>query len=1366
MLSKKITITKKVAEKSPVADNKVIKKSLVILKKLDNTSDVLDNIAPKKKISIGKPSIIVNDEDTEDTVSPVKKSIVIKTKDETTEGVGKKISIKKKTIESGDFIHYDHRTHVYRKPDNYICSDEPIKNIEWLYDIKEKKCYEQEFIYFPAWERVYLEILSNASDIANKSRRLGTDPGTIEIKMNKKRIAIKNYGLPFPTGIHKKMGMPTPQAALGVLLTSTNYETERHEAGTNGIGAKATNIFSKYFQVIIYNANEKVKYSQIWRDNMTICEDPITEEYTGAVSSTEILYDIDFERFNIDDKEFYPLDNEGNDPVREAFPDLECENFYNENVMALFARHAIDTSFTLKLAVSFNGIKYDFTNIKKYAILYFGDDAVKNSIVHYQWPTDAVVDIKKGGFQNGSVPPLLEILAIDTPDEARHISFVNCMMTRDGGVHINAAFKALGDSVVNKINDSFKKKGKKSSSDDAANKRSNLININEVKPHISLVMSCRVVNPKFTSQMKTKLSAPVPKIKIEEATLKPLKDWKLVDRLYAAIQAKQFKTLAKNGGRNSRINDLKFKDANAPKNQRLNCILYLVEGDSAASYVQELVRLAPTGREYIGVLPLKGKILNVTNANILQLQNQPELERIRDAIGLIEGLDYGDDNNYSKLRFGSIMVMTDSDVDGKHITGLIINYFHQRFNALLERGFIMYYRTPIVRVTKNRAVRKFFTEGEYLNWKNNTPNHKSWAVKYFKGLGTSKDVDVKDDYNDPHVVNYVYDDNTDDAMKLAFDKKQSDARKDWISNWKPNLELAVTDDQNISDFINDEFIEYSVANVKRSIPKFTDGFKHVNRQIVFGIHKKWNIGSVESKGVKKYKELKVESFANFVAEVADYHHGPTSLSGAIIKMAQDFVGSNNVPLLEQDGQFGTRNEGGKDAPAARYPNTLPSKIFQYIFRKEDQPILKYGTTEEDEKKITEPDTYFPIIPLILVNGSIGIGTGWSTTIANHNLLDVVNWLIHRINLSDTAATSVTTAKNLLPTLIPWYRDFTGKIEVVDRRNKMIRRVRRMQDKMEAEDVHEDPVENDSLEVDPNEKLLDENDEDLEGGEADSDTDSDTEGAATKEEKHQMTEDEIRRSRQLLSMVSYGSYRVEGETIIVNELPIGTWPITYKAWLMGLEKTKKISTFKDYSVKNTVDFRIIGLKEKPNNSILRLKRTMGMSNMVLLDENDKPIRFDTVYDILEKFYNWRLPIYQKRKDYMINKFLEEIEYMENKIKFIKAVIDKIIKVRNVKKAAVYAKMDELEIPHKIYDNTSLTNISIDDIDKLEREITRKQEELDELQNLSIQQIWLNELDELETKYHSIYPNDFGGVRKRTIVIKKKKNEDNEVADNEE
>jgi len=1319
-------------------------KKIILRKKSDPVDDGGTKDIPKKKVILKKfESPFIEDEE---EISGIPTGTI----------KGKKI-IASKRPSVNDYKKYDHRTHVYMKPDNYICSDEPLTKIEWLYNITEKKIYEEEITYFPAWERLYLEILSNAFDNVGKSRRFDVEPYQIEITVTKTRITIKSYGVPMPIEI-KEDGKYLPEMAFGHLLVSSNYETERHEAGTNGIGSKAVNIFSTFFQCIVINADSKKRYQQIWRDNMKICEPYKLTTIESDRSSVEISYDMDFARFDMSNDKFY------NENSRETWGHIEYSAEYNDTVIALFARHAIDTSFNAKIPVIFNGIKYDFSYIKKYAGLYFGDEAVKNSIVHYQWPTDAVVTVHKNKYQTANVPPLLELLAIDTPDEARHISFANCMMTRDGGVHINAAFKALGDGVVKTVNEKFgeTKKGKKTT--DSGMKKSNNINISEVKNHISLLVSCRVVNPKFNSQMKTALTAPVPKIKIDEEILKPIFKWKLMDRLQAALEAKQLANLNKSDKEKSGKSSAKFDDANAPKNERSECVLYLMEGDTALEYIQTIIKYTETRRKYIGTLPLKGKILNVRNAGIIQLQAQEELNSIKKGLGLQEGLDYSLDENFKKLRYGALIILTDADVDGKHITGLILNYFACRFPGLLEHNFILNYRTPIVRATKGKMVKKFFTEGEFMLWQRSlsAKSLKSWSIQYFKGLGTSTDDHVKEDMEDPHIVNFINDDNADASLSLAFDEKKSDQRKEWMTNWVPNHELKIEDEEFISTFINEEFIEYSIANIKRSIPKFTDGFKHVQRQIVFGAHKKWNIGPLNH---KKYPALIVDRLATFAAEVSDYHHGQISLAKAIVYMARDYTGSNNVPLFDRQGQFGSRYKGSKTMIQTRYPLTNPAPIFPYIFRKEDQPILKYSSVEdiniseennedsegtgEEKKNIkqTEPASYYPIIPLILVNGSTGIGTGWSTDIPNHNMLDVINWFLQRLLIDDTV--NNVDMRKLLPGLIPWYRYFTGRIELIDRRTNLLINALKRQQK-----DSDDPKIEESIEEEDDEDLgIDEQ-------EVEEESDSEVEPKAEPEaKKRKPTVEEIKKSRQLLSMVSYGVFTVNDKgVIIITELPIGLWSNDYKMFLIRLENEKKITKYVSNSVADIVYFEIHGFKETPNYVNLKLKRTIGMSNMVLLDEDDHPVRFDTVYDMLEKFYLWRLPIYEKRKAYMLGKLQEDIDYMKDKVRFIQAVIDKQIKVRNVKKQSVYDIMATMNINKKIYDTTALTNLSQDDIIKLNYQILKKEEEIIDLLNTSVKDIWAMELQQLKDKYSALYPDDHGGRKAKTLRLIKKDDPD--------
>eukprot|EP00163_Fabomonas_tropica_P019689 TRINITY_DN3451_c1_g1_i11.p1 TRINITY_DN3451_c1_g1~~TRINITY_DN3451_c1_g1_i11.p1 ORF type:complete len:318 (+),score=74.31 TRINITY_DN3451_c1_g1_i11:559-1512(+) len=139
-----------------------------------------------------------------------------------------------------------------------------------------------------------------------------------------------------------------------------------------------------------------------------------------------------------------------------------------------------------------------------------------------------------------------------------------------------------------------------------------------------------------------------------------------------------------------------------------------------------------------------------------------------------------------------------------------------------------------------------------------------------------------------------------------------------------------------------------------------------------------------------------------------------SLNGTIIGMAQNYVGSNNINLLEPNGQFGTRLEGGKDAASPRYIFTRLSPITRTLFPALDDPLLTY-LTENGES--IEPQFYTPVLPMVLVNGSEGIGTGWSSQIPNYSPRSIIANILRL--LKDPQA-------ELLP-MTPWYRGFTGEI---------------------------------------------------------------------------------------------------------------------------------------------------------------------------------------------------------------------------------------------------------------------------------------------------------------------------------------------------
>lgn len=410
-----------------------------------------------------------------------------------------------------------------------------------------------------------------------------------------------------------------------------------------------------------------------------------------------------------------------------------------------------------------------------------------------------------------------------------------------------------------------------------------------------------------------------------------------------------------------------------------------------------------------GVFPLRGKFINIRTATAAQLIKNEEIIAINRILGLKVGL-----TDIKNLRYGKIMIMTDSDVDGYHIKGLLINYFTYNWPELVEKGFLECMITPLVKVFKGKKLlNQFYNLNDYKKWVEST---KPVGVreKYYKGLGTSTSVEAKEYFADLTSNKKKYNFKTETDMPIidrTFNKDQSDERKEWITMYLKNpKEVDYTKKEiQVDYFINRELVQFSVYDNVRSIPNIMDGFKPSQRKILFGCLKKKLFIKTDGSG-----EIKVAQLSGYISEQTAYHHGEVSLQGTIVGMAQDFVGSNNLNLLEPIGNFGSRLEGGKDAASARYIYTALKPEVKIIFNETDNMLLNY--IEEEGLKI-EPDFYVPIIPMILLNGSTGIGTGWSTNIPCFKLEDIVHNI--KLLMKDEDA--------ILKEMNPYYRGFKGQI---------------------------------------------------------------------------------------------------------------------------------------------------------------------------------------------------------------------------------------------------------------------------------------------------------------------------------------------------
>lgn len=353
--------------------------------------------------------------------------------------------------------------------------------------------------------------------------------------------------------------------------------------------------------------------------------------------------------------------------------------------------------------------------------------------------------------------------------------------------------------------------------------------------------------------------------------------------------------------------------------------------------------------------------------------------------------------------------------------GLLINFIHHNWPSLLKLPFLEEFITPIVKVKKGQQKHSFYSLPEFQEWKDSTRDWKSWNVKYYKGLGTSTSEEAKEYFTNltRNRIKFKYEGIQDDqSIELAFSKKMVEDRKVWLTNSMedrkrrrelglPEVYLYERDTREITyrDFINKELILFSNADNERSIPSLMDGLKPGQRKVLFTCFKR-----------NDTKEVKVAQLAASVGEKSAYHHGEVSLQTTIVGLAQDYVGSNNIALLQPIGQFGTRLQGGKDCASARYIFTMLSPLARKLFPADDDPLLNY--LWDDNLRI-EPEYYVPIIPTVLVNGATGIGTGWSTNIPNYNPRELAENIKRLLKGEE------------LQELKPWFKDFRGSIIQLD-----------------------------------------------------------------------------------------------------------------------------------------------------------------------------------------------------------------------------------------------------------------------------------------------------------------------------------------------
>ena len=864
------------------------------------------------------------------------------------------MSVKKRTT----YIKQDPITHILTRPDMYVGSKGFDRHQAYVYS--DGKIFSREINTSPALVRTFVEILSNAIDNTERGKM-----AFISVDLSATECEVKNDGAVIPieqneveTSKGKKELIYNHSLIFGHLLSGSNYDDteKRYTSGRNGLGAKLTNVLAKSFTVEGVDPANKAKLVQTWTNNMRDTNGPKVTKSSRVNGYTSIKWSWDLDWFGM--KKGLPKDTQD-----------------------LLAMHVLNASLLTGLKVTLNGVKLP-NKLSSYFDLLDGCSA--SDILKLENDHSRVFVIPSDCFEA--------------------ISFVNGIQTKNGGKHVNAWVDAVCRPIIEKL------KGRKSSS------ASTSLTIRDVKPYFKFLVVTRIPNPEFESQEKNELKTSVKADPITAYQVTKIMKWSIGDTLKGLMLSKEKKQVTKAIAASAKhpVIDGYDKANNAGGSRGKDCTLIVCEGLSAKTFAVDGIGKGlngKKGRDWFGIYPLRGKMLNTRNATPTSIKNNAVITNLIKILGL----DYGNPDKLDKLNYGQLCVITDADVDGIHIEGLILNFFHSLFPKLLKRNFIISMKTPILRIGSTYY---FDERSAAAVFKNKTGRDK---VKYYKGLGAIEPKET-DKVFGIKMLQFEEDKDSDNSFTTAFDKGESAERRGWLAHYNPSDQTKRTlDDEDsstaikfaISRHLNEELIKFFHDDCKRSIPSGIDGLKESQRKIVYTA-KKCNLKSGSQTG------LKVAQFGADVAKHTNYHHGENNLFKTVIKMAQSFPGSNNIPLFAELGRFGTRLEGGEDAASPRYIKTNITVEFNNLFNPLDDALLD---AREDDGDLVEPYHYVPTIPLLLVNGCVGIGTGWMCNMPQFNPKDVSTacqwWMSDRHEFLE-----------FVKTMKPWYRGFCGDIEKV------------------------------------------------------------------------------------------------------------------------------------------------------------------------------------------------------------------------------------------------------------------------------------------------------------------------------------------------
>ena len=1154
--------------------------------------------------------------------------------------------------------------HLKMRKEVYLGEVQNITKDSYIYNQNEQKLYYKTLSFNTGLLKLFDEIFSNAIDNYQRTKDLNKRDRTTEVKVSlySDHISVLNNGQSIPIKKQKIASgeeIYIPQMIFTMLRSGSNFNDsdKRTWGGMNGMGCKIVSFLSSKFEIELLS--NKTYYYQLVEDSTTKIHEPIIRQ----IKSTKDLNKIaSSEHDNLNDYTkitYYPI-----------FPEFKTEETQFTDDFKDIAKIRVFDVCYLPIDLYINDVQLPKLSWDEFVQAHAQGLCTIRAKSPIQICTDEIVTFTTDTWKC-SVSTLNQELKVKIPPT----SYVNYIVTQDGGTHVNY--------IVDQLTTYLK------------SKNSSLKDIKSIKDKLFLCISTVLPNPRFESQAKCRLTTS-PKEFADACILskKTLSDFVSKTPIVSILEGKAVASKNRQTKGIAIASIPKAKDATfAGTSRKAETRLILTEGDSALTTAVHGVEHIKNGVDYFGMFPLRGKSLNVRANSQARYLDNAELTNIKVLLGLEDGKQY---TSVSQLRYGGVILMTDADTDGAHIKSLIMNFFDVKFPSLLKiPGFIREFITPMIKVTmkntsqlwkqnsrtlkdkaykgssKDTFVYPLYNRIEFSKFENEFMQNVSkggYEIDYIKGLATIEKYDTEqyfDNFSNSE-IKVDFDPDSKQNLDLAFSKKREDDRKEWIGSITEDTHLERVPGKMIScsDFINTDLCLYSFDNCVRSIPSLVDGLKPTQRKILCAMFKM---------GQKAYGKIKVTELGGLVTKSMKYEHGDMSMNETIIGMAQDYSGSNNINLLVPIGQFGTRRQNGEDHGSPRYVHTSLNTLTRLIFPEEDDVVYDY---KPEEGEIVEPIYYIPIIPMVLVNGAKGIGTGWSTEIPGFNPIILTQLIMELIE----GVRGEITAQDLPA----YWNGFTGKIIYEIPHNMKCK--------------HKDFVRR-----------------------------------CSKGEKGKLP-------RWCYEGVynidtNDGTVRLEVE----DASPTSSVEDIYeKINKMIIEPESKVLNFKPsmFSIpKFIAEFDAERIDENDVVKMLDLNGSIPATNMVLFNGNGQIRKYNEISEIIAGWYDIRYNCYDKRIKYIIGVIEKELITISNKYRFVKEIaLDKTLDVNNKKKAVLEKeledkKYDKIDESYSYLLSMPIHSLTMEKLEELKKEEENTKNRLEYYRSITVEELWENELKKL-------------------------------------